>query len=420
MSAAAHCASGVSPVRSYARSAQIHEALVAYRSFVETRGEGDPDLVAEIALASLKAQCGSRDESARSACFSALRGLGVRAFDLLDELARRPDVVGDRAASTRYEMERRDGDPPRRLRDAAASDDRERRVAGMASLRGRRGRETLIGWLQSEDPQLRQAALYELARSHRHPRALAAVRQIALEDPNRVARLGAASTLGSYGADAAPTLAALFQQGDPSMRLAVASAWFAVDAEAAEVALREQLATGDVNSVNIECARVLASHHDEAAGAFLLRAMSAGRRELRAQAAVTSAMLAGSHADGLALALESPDPEVALRVAATLLRQPEHRARAAEVLRRLSASLDGFVAVRALATLAQRGDPSTLEPLRRALRAPDPSVRRMAVMAWPEALGGGTDCDPIAPLLLDPDRSVALLAAVEIILIAAR
>ena len=48
-------------------------------------------------------------------------------------------------------------------------------------------------------------------------------------------------------------------------------------------------------------------------------------------------------------------------------------------------------------------------------------MRRLAVIAWPQAIGPQSgDCGPLAPLLRDPDRSVALLAAMEIVLIAAR
>jgi HEAT repeat protein len=89
-------------------------------------------------------------------------------------------------------------------------------------------------------------------------------------------------------------------------------------------------------------------------------------------------------------------------------------------MRRLAMHPDGFVAVRATAALGALGEPGTLSALRRALASPEPGVRRVAVMAWSDALQGGADCDPLAPLLGDPDRSVALMAAVQIVLIAAR
>jgi hypothetical protein len=55
-----------------------------------------------------------------------------------------------------------------------------------------------------------------------------------------------------------------------------------------------------------------------------------------------------------------------------------------------------------------------------ALGSPQAAVRRLAVLAWPDVVTVSDDVDPLAPLLLDPDPSVALLAAVEIVLIAAR
>ena len=66
------------------------------------------------------------------------------------------------------------------------------------------------------------------------------------------------------------------------------------------------------------------------------------------------------------------------------------------------------------------GDAAVADPIREALDSPDPTVRRLAVLAWSDATGASGDCDPLALRLRDDDRSVALLAAVEIVLIAAR
>ena len=81
---------------------------------------------------------------------------------------------------------------------------------------------------------------------------------------------------------------------------------------------------------------------------------------------------------------------------------------------------DGFVAIRALSVLAQHGDATAADPIREALDSPDATVRRLAVLAWSDATGASGDCDPLVPRLRDDDRSVALLAAVEIVLIASR
>ena len=59
--------------------------------------------------------------------------------------------------------------------------------------------------------------------------------------------------------------------------------------------------------------------------------------------------------------------------------------------------------------------------MRAALTAPDAIVRRLAVMVRPQAIGPrGTDCDALAALFRVADRSVALLAAMRVIVIAAR
>lgn len=414
------CAGAASPIRDAARRGDVPTALRLYQEYAEVRGAGDADLLADVAQRVLHDAAASDDAPARSAGFSAIAGLGTRGRDLLEELSTRPNVVGDRAAAALYELNGRSGSPPARLVVALRSRDRERRVAGMVTLQGRAGARRLVRWLRRGDAPLRAAAARALARWRDDAAATSALVTALREDPEATVRAAAAMALGGRGEDVAEVLLTALEDRDGLVRMAVPSAVMAASPARGREALTALLVE-EPTPLSVEAARVLASRADERGDAYLLRVLGSGaRRELRAQAAVGSLAMATRQADALRRLLRDDDPEVALRVASALARHDATRAEALAALRPMARLPDGFVAIRALAALAQFGEAAATGPIRDALDAPDATVRRLAVLAWSDAVGTTGDCDPLAPRLRDDDRSVALLAAVEIILVAAR
>jgi HEAT repeat protein len=414
------CASAAAPVRRAVAAGDLATALRHYDTYVEERGDGDPDLLAEIALAVIREAASSPDAATRAAGFAALRGIGTAAHDTLEQLAARPGAVGDRAAAALFEMDGRRGRPPRRLREALQSDDAERRIAAMVILRGRRAVPRLTTFAHEDDPRIRLAAVRELARRRRDVVVAGVLAERSRDDPDPSVRAAAVMALGAQGEPAVAALAAALQDRDSVVRMAVPAALAAAGGEGATATL-EALMVDPPTSLGVEAARVLLGRGHDGAVAYVLRVLADGTPPLRAQAAVAAAAIPASHGTALVPFLGDRDPEVALRIGAVLVRRDEHRQAAIDALRPLAVRPDGFVAVRALGALAHGGDPWALDPLRQALRSSDATVRRLAVMAWPQAIGSrGTDCDTLAPLLTDTDRSVALLAAMQIIVIAAR
>lgn len=418
MSLALGCAGPGRAVRSAVARGDIDGALRAYQRLVDARTEGDPDVLADIALATLRRYASSADPGERNAGFAALRSLGARALDTLELLARTEGVVGDRAAAMRWDIDGRDGPPPPRLHAAMRSGERERRLAAMTPLRPPGATRRLLRLLRDGDPAIRAAAAQRLTPARGEAvtaRLLSALR----EDPEADVRAACVGALGGRGPDALDALTAALQDRASFVRMMVPAALAATSLEEARARLAPLLA-GERSALSIEAARALAARGDDGARRYLVDALASPRAEQRAQAAVAASFLVATHAQALRAALGGDDPEVVLRVGAALARTDAHRDAALAALRALARSPDGFVAVRALQTLAARGDPGVLEPLRQALGSPDASVRRVAALAWGDAVGASSDCDPLAPLLRDPDRSTATLAAMMIIVVASR
>lgn len=416
--ALAACAGPSRGVRDALRRADVASALGAYERFVEARGDGDADLLADIALVTLRRFASSDDPGERSAGFAALRSVGPLGVDALEPLALREGVVGDLAALTLWEVRGREGAPPPRLRAALRSDDRERRLAGLRGLRPTRSRRRLLRLLRDTDPAMRAAAAARLSalRSDGVTEALlAALRDDAVDD----VRAACVRSLGGRGDEVFAPLAAALEDRSAFVRMAAPSALVATSLDDARARLLPTLVT-PATPLRVETARALAARGDDDAARYLLDAMRGDRASLRAQAAVASTTLLRAHGPALAPLLDADDPELVLRVASALSRAEPHRDAAMRALRRLARSPDGFVAARALQTLAARGDAGLSEPIRQALASPEAGVRRVAVMAWGELTGASGDVDALAPLLRDEDRSVVALAAMQIILAAAR
>jgi hypothetical protein len=308
------CAGQGRVVREAAVRGEVGVALRAYARLVESRGEGDPDLLADVAMATLERAATHDDIAVRAAGFSGLRSLGVRSRDVLERLARSPGPVGDRASAALYDLDGRRGDPPRRLREAARRGDTEGRVLGAVALRGRRGRRTLLAWTRDRDPIVRLTAAQYLGRLRDDADALEALATLSRDDADRGVRTVATSALGGHGAAALPALRAVLEGDDPPARMSAPGALMAAAPEEAEALLRPFLSM-PVDAFVVESARALAGRGVAPAQTLLIEVMRRGRRELRAQAAVAAPMLLQSQAAALVECLELEEPEVVLRVA---------------------------------------------------------------------------------------------------------
>ncbi|MBI5513254.1 MAG: HEAT repeat domain-containing protein [Deltaproteobacteria bacterium] len=412
------CASLGGEVRRAVRQGDVPGALERYRAWRQERGEGDPDVLAEVALGLLANAAASAEAPRRASGFSALRSLGVRGRDTLEALSERRGVVAERALVALWELDGRSGALPARLGRLLSAEEPERRALGAAWLGSRRDSAGLLRLVEDPDETVRSAAVRELSRGG-HSAARDALLALARRDPSASVRAAAVVALGGLGPEAGPALTEALSDPDRLVRMMAPASLAAAAPSEAEAVLGPFL-TPEPGELSLEAARALASRHVARAEDYLLASLSSPRAGVRAQAAVAVSMLARDRARELARHLEHPDPEVSLRIAALLVRRPELRAGALSTLRGLAARPDGFVAIRALAALAAEGQEHTLEPVTEALGAREAAVRRLAVLAWPDVTGPSGDVDPLAPLLLDPDPSVALLAAVEIVLIAAR
>ncbi len=397
-----------------ARAGQTHAALEAYRAHVRNRRASDGPVLADIALSVIARAAESNNARERAAGFSALRTLGARARSVYDELSRRAGVVGDRAAAEAYDLGSRAGSPPDRLTLAWATDDTERRVAGLAALEGRRDVDGLVGALDNVIAEIRRGAALRLGRIRGDARALHALSTHARSDPDAAIRALCVSALGAHGTAASTVLADALGDPDTIVRMNVVPAIMQADPDRARAVLQPLLAH-EPTPLAIEAARVLAGRQNAEAAGFILAALEHANPAVRAQAAVAAISLAGSHEEALAPHIEDADVEVQIRVAGILVRQERFRSRIVRALRPIAQRPDPFVAVRALAVLVDAGDASATDTLRGGLRATDPTVRRLAVLSWSHLASRGVEVDPLAPLLEDTDRSVRLMAAAEIV-----
>ena len=221
----AGCGTATADLRAAVRRGDVVGALRLYRAYAEDRGAGDADVLAEVAARVLRNAAESSDASERSAGFGAIAALGTRGRDLLEALARRDGVTGDRATAALYDLDGRRATPPTRLVAALRSGERERRIAGMVTLRGGRGARRLVAWLGDDDAQLRVAAARALARWRTETEVTEALAAALRTDADPMVRAAAVMALGGRNDDGvAVAVAAALGDRDPLVRMAAPSA----------------------------------------------------------------------------------------------------------------------------------------------------------------------------------------------------
>lgn len=391
-----------------------------YRAHVQERGASNADALSDVALVVLRNAAQSSDPRERNAGFSALRSLGTRARDTLAGLADRAGVVGDRATSALYELDGREGPPPQRLTLAAGTSDPERIVAGLVSFDARHDVPGLSRALTSEWPEVRRAAAQRLSRYRGDHNAAHALAEQALHDTDYMVRASCVTALASYAAAGLDAIVHALE--DPELTVRLVAIWSLAQAMPAEARERllPWLTDGHDPISAIEAAHALAARGDPVAAQYVIHALDDSRDDVRAQASVAASSLPERYMDAIAAHIEDADVEVRIRIAGRFASREAFRTRVIRALRPVSLRPDPIVAVRALEVLAEAGDPEAAGPLRGALSSHDTTVRRVAVMAWSHLAGTSGETDPLGPLLQDPDLSIRLMAAAEIVRIASR
>jgi HEAT repeat protein len=418
--AGAGCTTPRAQIRHTADQGDIAGALRMYRAHVQERGAPNADALADVALVVLRRAATSSDARERNAGFAALRSLGPRAREVFEGLADRPGAVGDRSVAALFDLDGHEGPAPTRLLFATGTSDPERIVAGLVVLEVRRDIAGLIRALATEWPDVRRAAAQRLGRFRSDRDATHALAECTLHDHDDMVRAAYVSAIANHGP--AGVDAIVHALDDPELVVKLVAIWSlaqAVPSEAHE-RLAPMLAPDQDPLLGLEAARALASHGDTDAVQYVLASLDSPREDLRAQAAVAASSLPERNLDQLAPHIEDADVEVRIRIAARFANRENFRTRVIRALRPVALRPDPIVAVRALQVLAEAGDPEAAGPLRGALGSQDANVRRVAVLAWSHLAGTSGETDPLAPLLEDSDRSIRLMAAAEIVRIAAR
>jgi hypothetical protein len=381
------CSAELAAIRTAAARGDIARASRLYHTYIDRRGYADPEALVELSREVLR-QCATSDDArVRAVTFNTLRTLGEPARPILEVLTRRDDASGDRAAAMLYELDGRDRAPPPRLRTALESDDLERRLAGLSSLRGRTGAHRLAELSRDAEPKLRLAAVV---------------------------------ALGAHGADAVEALRAALTDADARVRMVTPGALMTASPSAAVETLAP-LVVGEVSALSIESARVLAAHGDARGVTHILAALQRGPDELRAQAASAAASLPRGHESALAPFMSDRVPEVAVAIASVLVRRDTHRVAATMALHTLSARPESAVSLRASMALAVAGDDREQRVVAGAMWSSDAALRRMAVGVWTRIVGAeASGVDPLALLLTDSDRGLAAMAAAGVLTIVSR
>ncbi len=400
----------------------LDAALEASDRFRAVEGE-DTDLLGSIAGLILEREASGDPEVSRAA-IQQLALAGTAGAPILVRLSRAPGSGSTRLSA--LEALARHGDEEARLalRALADSDDPEVLAASVAGMDPALDQPLLLTLARSPHASVRRAALSMLAPRATEDSVRALLVEIARVDAEASCRAAAVRALGRAGEGASEALRE--RLGDPtgSVRLAAVAALAQADAEAGRVALAPFLEIAP-SPEGIEAARFLIRRADDpdgaddAARAFLERALASSDSALRAQAGVAIASLpmsAEPPLDALRAALERErDDDVRLSLARALW--PRDRDAASATLRRLIGSGQGMPRVQAAVLLAAEGDASAREALARVIESDGESIlRRTAARALArDALAPGM----VRGLLRDEDPLVRVYAAGGILAAAA-
>lgn len=378
----------------------------AYDDYVARRGSDDPDLLRDLAIATLRQALASPSAKMKIAAIETIERLEIHA--LTDPVAERMGDDDDRvAAAAAVAVLRGIPGAPQVADDLLRSDNAEARrivVDGIGRKIGKLAVADLQKAADDSDPRVRRAAIRWLgAIEDRSSVELIANR---LGDPDDGVRAAAASALARIGVG---QLAAFAKQALDDRSLAVRLG--GVELLAAAKAEAELVALGDDKDamVALHAAMALTPKRPELVEKALARAASASEWTIRAGAANLALSAVGRERARPHVQKLAGDPELGVRLAAArALVQLDDRETAARVFASALDSRDH--AVQAAADLAALGDRTGTQVLAAAVRdrARSPEQRAAAAAAHRIArrVTGG-----LVAALADPNGLVRVEAA---------
>ena len=363
-------------------------------------------------------------ERRSTTAFAQLVLAGTQGSPIIERLAAQRGAWLLRAKALGTLVDRGDEDARRELR-ALLDDDSGLVVAeAVRSLDPRRDHERILALAGHPHAAVRQRAVRMLASSAPDGRSRALLSEVARVDPDGGVRAAAVRSLGAFGRSAIDVLRDRLGDPDHGVRMAAVGALVAADRELGLMAVEPLLGMAPTAS-GIEAARWLAQGDADQAGngvvtarAFLLRALAAADAAARAQAAIALTSLRADPTIDRAL-LEAlateDDDQVRLSLATALAGRDGAETASREALLALSAG-DGIPAIQASALLAADGHAEALARLKRALRSPNATERRVTARLLAREV---LQPDAARPALRDRDAMVRIHAAGGILAAAA-
>lgn len=397
-------------------------AIEAYERVRASDGD-DTGLLSRIAALMLEEEGASDDAERRDAALHqlALAGTGGRAT--LERLGN-----GGSVHALAVLAESGSGAAREALRGHIDSEDPEVRAAAVLGLSIESDRERLLALAAESSARVRAAAVSRLAELAPESAARAVLEERARIDPDPSVRGAAVSALGAFGAAAIPLIRERLSDPMSSVRMVAVAAILHADRDGGRAVLAALLATPP-SAQGIEAARLLGTtlEHDQpptdqdasAARAYLTSALSAGDTSLRSQAALALSTLRGPSeirsAMSAALVRET-DPAVRLAIARALLPLAGAEQEALEAIRTLAAAEETNTSLQAAILLATRHESAGTDRVEQVMHGADIPLRRIAARALArDAMMPGR----AAPALSDPDALVRIQAAGGILAAAA-
>jgi HEAT repeat protein len=428
-------------VRSALERGKLQQAVSAY----DALGQPDTALLRRIAAALLKEEALGKEAASRDAALAGLALAGSRGRKVLRELGQSAGETGERAVVGAKALgglaALGDQEAASRLRELVDSEQPEIRAAAVSVLRPESDLKRLLAALESPYLAVRLAAAHAFgsgpgndpgripppfsSRPPLAPEARIALERAARHDPGPAVRSAALWSLASAGSQAAQSIEDALANEERTVRLAAIGALGRADSARARLVLG-RLLESDLGEDGITAARHLLAQgsggetDDRSADAkktagkardYLHRALSATDPALRALAAVALDALDESLID-IGRVLERIEQERVPRVRLSLvsaLRQSAagHRKRLNAALREIGAS-GGVTGAYAIADLARQGERKAIQKLLSLLGDDAVAVKRVAVRAVARDLDRPHE---VRQALADPDPLVRIAAA---------
>jgi len=351
------------------------------------------------------------DPSTREAAARGLRAAGTLSRSTLRRLSSSGlpaiSAVADEVLASQGDRRALD-----RLAHLLDHPDGEVRAAAVRGLARSHGTASFFEpFLRDTDSRVRLSAVEGLARLQ-DARTAPLIVDLARHDPSPSVRAAALRALRRSASTEVLLEASRDGLNDPEILVrnsAIGLVAFVSDRESATALLRERMARGEPAEA-IRAASVLARWGDAEARGVLTRTLAEGCVALAGAAAIGIAQVGRDMADVLIAALDRPEPEVRMQVAAALLDLGEN-ARAESTLVALL-ERPGWIGIQAAAALVRTGHEGAAGRLEAGLGDDDEGIRALAASACGRTRGG----ERIARrALTDASANVRVAAAAAIL-----